>query len=271
MNQLKTKKLSHWGLGASLPMKILIIEDEPLAAKRMESLVRAVLPEAHILGKLESIRAAVKWFENNPQPDLLLMDIQLADGLSFEIFQQTAVTAPVIFTTAYDEYALKAFKVNSVDYLLKPIEQAELAVAIEKFKHQQAPTNQDKIGKVLESFLSKQATEWKTRFFLKHANRFEVVETADVLYLFAEDKVVFLVAEGGKKYFVDETLDEIEAKLNPKNFFRINRKYLAQVGAIARIEPHFNGRLKINLHLRDDNEVFVSREKADAFKKWLGA
>ncbi|TAE40743.1 MAG: DNA-binding response regulator [Runella slithyformis] len=252
-------------------MKILIIEDEPLAARRMESLVRAVLPEAIVLGKLESIRASVKWFENNPQPDLLFMDIQLADGLSFEIFQQVAVTAPVIFTTAYDEYALKAFKVNSVDYLLKPIEEQELAAAIEKFKNQQAPANQDKIGKVLETFLSKQAAEWKTRFFLKHANRFEVVETHNVLYLFAEEKVVFLVADGAKKYIVDDTLDEVETKLNPKDFFRINRKYLTQASAIERIEPHFNGRLKITLRLRDDNDIYVSREKADAFKKWLGA
>ena len=253
-------------------MKILILEDEPLAAKRMESLVRAVLPEAQILGKLESVRSAVKWFGSNPQPDLIFMDIQLADGLSFEIFQQTAVTAPVIFTTAYDEYALKAFKVNSVDYLLKPIQEDELAAAVEKFKVQTEKTaSPEKMTKVLEALLSKQPVEWKTRFFLKHANRFEVVEVAEVLYLFAEDKVVFLVAKDGRKYFVEETLDELEEKLNPKDFFRINRKYLGQVSAIERIEPHFNGRLKINLHLRADNELFVSREKAEAFKKWLGA
>jgi DNA-binding LytR/AlgR family response regulator len=253
-------------------MKILIVEDEPLAAKRMESLVRTVLPEATILAKFESIRSVVKWFEANPQPDLIFMDIQLSDGLSFEIFQQTAVTAPVIFTTAYDEYALKAFKVNSIDYLLKPIQEDELAAAVEKFKSQKETTApQNKLGQVLETFLNKQTTEWKTRFFLKHANRFEVVETPDVLYLFAEEKVVFLVAEGGKKYFVDDTLDEVETKLNPKDFFRINRKYLAQASAIERIEPHFNGRLKISLRLRDDSEIYVSREKADAFKKWLGA
>lgn len=253
-------------------MKILILEDEPLAAKRMESLVRAVLPEAQILGKLESVRSAVKWFDNNPQPDLLFMDIQLADGLSFEIFQQTTVTASVIFTTAYDEYALKAFKVNSVDYLLKPIQEDELTAAIEKFKGQAEKTaHPEKMTKVLEALLSKQPVEWKIRFFLKHANRFEVVEVADVLYLFAEDKVVFLVAKDGRKYFVEETLDELEEKLNPKDFFRINRKYLGQISAIERIEPHFNGRLKISLHLRADNEIYVSREKAEAFKKWLGA
>ena len=253
-------------------MNILIIEDEPLAAKRMESLLWAVLPEAIIVGKLESIRAAVRWFENNPQPDLLFMDIQLADGLSFEIFQQTTVTAPVIFTTAYDEYALKAFKVNSVDYLLKPVQADELGVAIEKFKNQTEKTaHPQQMERVIEALLSKQPVEWKTRFFLKHANRFEVVEVADVLYLFAEDKVVFLVAKDGRKYFVEETLDELEEKLNPKDFFRVNRKYLGQISAIERIEPHFNGRLKINLHLRQDNEIYVSREKAEAFKKWLGA
>ena len=147
-------------------MKILILEDEPLAAKRLESLVKSVEPTAEILAKLESVRSAVKWFNEHPQPDLVLMDIQLADGLSFELFQQVDVKAPIIFTTAYDEYAIRAFKVNSVDYLLKPIESDELEAAIDKFKSQQPATSQDQIGKVLETLLG-QKTEWKTRFLLK--------------------------------------------------------------------------------------------------------
>jgi two-component system, LytTR family, response regulator LytT len=253
-------------------MKILILEDEPLAAKRIERLVNTVVPDAQILDKIESVRGAVRWFESNPQPDLILMDIQLADGLSFEIFQQATVTAPIIFTTAYDEYAIKAFKVNSVDYLLKPIEQDELEAAFEKFKNLRTATTTDQIGKVLETFLNQnQKTEWKSRFLLKAANRFDVVEVADVAYLFAEDKVVFLVTESGKKYIIDETLDEVEQKLNPKYFFRLNRKYLSQLATIERMEPHFNGRIKINLSGRDDNEIYVSREKADAFKNWLDA
>ncbi|MFN8346675.1 MAG: LytTR family DNA-binding domain-containing protein [Spirosomataceae bacterium] len=249
-------------------MKILILEDEPLAAKRLEALVKAIEPTAEILAKLDSVRSTVKWFHEHPQPDLLLMDIQLADGLSFEVFQLADVTAPIIFTTAYDEYAIRAFKVNSVDYLLKPIEQEELEAAIDKFKQQRSAVSQDRIGKVLESLLS-QRTEWKTRFLLKAGARFDVVEAANVAYLYAEDKVVFLVTNEQKKYIVDDTLDELEEKLNPKHFFRLNRKYFSQLSAIERIEPHFNGRLKIKLRHRDDDDIYVSREKAEAFKKWL--
>lgn len=251
-------------------MKILILEDEPLAAKRIESLVKSVEPTAEILAKLESVRSAVKWFQEHSQPDLILMDIQLADGLSFELFQQVDITAPIIFTTAYDEYAIRAFKVNSVDYLLKPIEKDELEAAFDKFKHQQQDTSQDQMGKVLETLLNQnQRTEWKSRFLLKAGARFDVVEVADVAYLYAEDKVVFLVTKDQKKYFVDDTLDELEQKLNPKNFFRLNRKYFSQISSIERIEPHFNGRLKIKLRHRDDDDIYVSREKAEAFKKWL--
>lgn len=251
-------------------MKILILEDEPLAAKRLESLMKSVEPTVEILAKLESVRSAVKWFNEHPQPDLILMDIQLADGLSFELFQQVDITAPIIFTTAYDEYAIRAFKVNSIDYLLKPIEQDELEAAVDKFKTQHHHNAQGQIGKVLETLLG-QKTEWKTRFLLKAGARFDVVEVADVAYLYAEDKVVFLVTKDQKKYFVDDTLDELEQKLNPKSFFRLNRKYFSQLSAIERIEPHFNGRLKIKLRHRDDDDIYVSREKAEAFKKWLDA
>lgn len=249
-------------------MKILILEDEPLAARRIESLVKSLEPAAEILAKLESVRSAVKWLNEHPQPDLILMDIQLADGLSFEIFQQADVSAPIIFTTAYDEYAIRAFKVNSVDYLLKPVEKDELEAALEKWKAQKGSASQDQIGKALDALLSQKA-DWKTRFLLKAGARFDIVETNDVAYLYAEDKVVFLVTKDQKKYYVDETLDELEQKLNPKSFFRINRKYLTQLPAIERIEPHFNGRLKIKLRHRDDDDVYVSREKAEVFKKWL--
>jgi DNA-binding LytR/AlgR family response regulator len=243
---------------------------DPLAAKRLETLVKSIEPTAEILAKLDSVRGTVKWLNEHPQPDLLLMDIQLADGLSFEVFQQVDVTAPIIFTTAYDEYAIRAFKVNSVDYLLKPIEQDELRAAMDKFKQQRHATSQDQIGKVLESLLS-QRTDWKTRFLLKAGARFDVVETANVAYLYAEDKVVFLVTNEQKRYIIDDTLDELEHKLDPKCFFRLNRKYFSQLSAIERIEPHFNGRLKIKLRHRDDDDIYVSREKAELFKKWLDA
>ncbi|RCR69729.1 LytR/AlgR family response regulator transcription factor [Larkinella punicea] len=255
-------------------MKILIVEDEPLAVKRMEGLIREVAPDAEIVGKIDTVRAFVRWWQTNPAPDLLLMDIQLADGLSFEIFQQVEVKTPVIFTTAYDEYALRAFKVNSVDYLLKPIEQEELVKAIQKFRHQRQsadsqPGASENLVKMLEEFGIKPVT-YKSRFLIKQGGRFDVVETSDILYLYADDKVVFLITNQNRKYIVDETLDELEAKLDPRHFFRINRKYITHLSAIERIEPYFNGRLRIWLkHRPSEEEVSVSRERADSFKGWL--
>ncbi|MGA0558030.1 LytR/AlgR family response regulator transcription factor [Larkinella sp. VNQ87] len=255
-------------------MKILIVEDEPLAVKRMEGLIRDVAPEAEILGKIDTVRAFVRWWQTNPAPDLLLMDIQLADGLSFEIFQQVDVKTPVIFTTAYDEYALRAFKVNSVDYLLKPIEQEELAKAIQKFRQQGGSAgdsngSSQNLAKMLEEFGIKPVS-YKNRFLIKQGGRFDVVETADILYLYADDKVVFLITNQNRKYIVDETLDELEHKLDPRHFFRVNRKYITHLSAIERIEPYFNGRLRIWLkHRPTEEEVSVSRERAESFKTWL--
>ncbi len=255
-------------------MKIVIVEDEPLAVKRMEGLIREVAPEAEIMGKIDTVRAFVRWWQTHPAPDLLLMDIQLADGLSFEIFQQVDVKTPVIFTTAYDEYALRAFKVNSVDYLLKPIEQEELAKAIQKFRNQQQNAGlqsgaSENLAKMLEEFGIKPVS-YKNRFLIKQGGRFDVVETADIMYLYADDKVVFLITNQNRKYIVDETLDELEGKLDPRLFFRVNRKYITHLSAIERIEPYFNGRLRIWLkHRPSEEEVSVSRERADSFKTWL--
>lgn len=255
-------------------MKILIVEDEPLAVKRMEGLIREVAPDTEIVGKIDTVRAFVRWWQTNPAPDLLLMDIQLADGLSFEIFQQVDVKTPVIFTTAYDEYALRAFKVNSVDYLLKPIEEEELGKAIQKFRLQRhsadaQPGASENLVRMLEEFGIKPVT-YKSRFLIKQGGRFDVIETSDILYLYADDKVVFLITSQNRKYIVDETLDELEGKLDPRQFFRINRKYITHLSAIERIEPYFNGRLRIWLRNRpSEEEVSVSRERADSLKTWL--
>lgn len=255
-------------------MTVLLVEDEPLAARRLEGLLREVAPEAVVVGQTESVRQTVQWLQSHPMPDLMLLDIQLADGLSFEIFQHVSVESPVIFTTAYDEYALRAFKVNSVDYLLKPIEKEELAAALEKFQkmhstafHPQYAAQQ--LGKVLEAYGVKPVS-YRSRFLIKQGGRFDVVEAGEIAYLFAEDKVVFLVTNQGRKLILDETLDELERQLDPRQFFRLNRKYLGQLSAIERIEPHFNGKLRIWLkHRAAEEEIFVSRERADAFKAWL--
>lgn len=254
-------------------MNILLVEDEPLAAKRLAAMLREVAPDAQVVGQTESVRETLRWLALNRVPDLLLLDIQLADGLSFEIFQQTPLHVPVIFTTAYDEYALRAFKVNSVDYLLKPIEKEELAAALDKFRQTRGmpsdPALTEQFGRMLEAYGVKPVS-YKSRFLLRQGGRLEVVETTDIAYLFAEDKVVFLVINAGKKFIVDETLDELERQLNPRQFFRLNRKYFSRLAAIERIEPHFNGKLRIWLkHRPADEEIFVSRERAESFKAWL--
>lgn len=244
-------------------MNILLVEDEPLAARRLSALVREVAPDATVVGQTESVRETVRWLQGHSAPDLLLLDIQLADGLSFELFQQTPVESPVIFTTAYDEYALRAFKVNSVDYLLKPIEKDELAVALNTFRRVRgtaAPTLvTEQLGRLLEAYGVK-PVQYRSRFLLKQGGRFDVVETGEVPFLFAEDKVVFLVTNQHRKFIVDETLDDL------------NRRHPARLEAIERIEPHFNGKLRVWLrHRPADEEVFVSRERAEGFKAWLNA
>lgn len=249
-------------------MNILIIEDEPLAAKRLEGMIRSVEPSVRVLAHLDSVRSTLEWLSRNPPPELTFMDVQLADGLCFEIFRESSFTGPVIFTTAYDEYALRAFKVNSVDYLLKPVDADELAEAVEKFRSRLAAApEQYKLDRLLETLAP---PVYKSRFLLKAGTRFEVVETRDILYFYAEDKVVFLQTKTNQRFLVEDTLDELEGKLDPREFFRANRKYLVHLSAIERIEPHFNGKLFVRLQFRPDDEpIFVSRDKADSFKKWL--
>ena len=255
-------------------MNVLIVEDEPLAVKRLETLLREAAPDAQIVGRVDTVRNFVRWWQTHGtshpfSPDLLLMDIQLADGLSFDIFQQVSVKTPVIFTTAYDEYALKAFKVNSVDYLMKPVEVEELKRAIDKFREQHQTSMPDNLVNMLEAFGVK-PINYKSRFLIKQGGRFEVVETGDILYIYADDKVVFLVTNQNRKYIIDETLDELESKLDPAFFYRISRKYICHLSAIERIEPYFNGRLRLWLkHRPADEEIFVSRERVDGFKTWL--
>lgn len=249
-------------------MKILIVEDEPLAAKRLEGLVKSQDPGVEVLARLDSVRDTLEWLSHHPAPDLVFMDVQLADGLCFEIFQETDLRSPVVFTTAYDEYALRAFKVNSVDYLLKPIDTDELGVALAKFKsYHSADMERDKLNRLLESVAP---PAHKSRFLIKVGSRFEVVDTRDILYCYAEDKVVFVHTRTNQRYLVDDTLDELERKLSPREFFRLNRRYLSRLSAIERIEPHFNGKLYVRLlHRPVEEEIFVSRSRADAFKKWL--
>jgi DNA-binding LytR/AlgR family response regulator len=248
-------------------MEILIIEDESPAAKRLTQLVSELLPQARIHGHLDSISAAVEWFRTNHPPDLIFCDIQLADGHSFEIFNQIHVTSPIIFTTAYDQYAIKAFKLNSVDYLLKPLDPKELAAAIRKYQQQHIQPSLP-LDQLREMLLPK-TTTFKSRFLVKFGEKIQSIQVAEIAFFFSEERVTFLQTKEGKRFILDFTMDQVQESLDPKGFFRLNRKYIASFDAIAEIHTYSNSRLKIKLHHCTDNDILVSREKVGELKEWL--
>lgn len=254
-------------------MKIVIIEDETPALSRITKLIQKVEPGAEILGTADSIESAVALFGSCQSVDVALMDIELADGQSFEIFKRCQVSCPVIFTTAYDEYALKAFKVNSIDYLLKPIEEEELRLAIQKYKNlnrADVDSVQEQIKELLQH-LGDSRSAIKERFLVKSGQRLLSISESDIAYFHAHDKLTFLISKGGNKYLVDYTLDELAGMLHPNNFFRLNRQYIAAISSIVSVHTYFNGKLKIELQPKTDDEVLVSRERATEFKIWMGA
>ncbi len=252
-------------------MKILIIEDEAPAARRLTQLIKECKPDAEIVEQIDSVEGAIEWCGNNPLPDLAFMDIQLADGLSFEIFESIEVKCPVIFTTAYDEYAIKAFKVNSIDYLLKPIDKNELLNAFKKYDELKANNSPAiDITEIVKTFNKQQ--NFKTRFLVKQGQRLIPIDAERIAYFFAEDKLVFMVTEDNHKYIVDYTLEQLEGELDPQHFFRANRKIITSMTAVKDIHLSFNGKLKIYLKpdLKKGEDIFVSRERASEFKNWMG-
>lgn len=251
-------------------MKVLIIEDEILAAERLRELIMASFPETVILAQLDSISRAAEWFNNNAPPDLAFFDIQLADGLSFEIFEKAHVGCPVIFTTAYDEYALKAFKVNSVDYLLKPIDTNELRLAIEKFRqlhsiNQTISTPAQNIDQVLMS-LTKQ---YKSRFLLRVGEHIKSIHTDEVLCFYSMEKATYIQTTSDRHYVIDYSLEQLEELIDPARFFRVNRKFIIHIDAITDMISYTNSRLKVKLHKPAEEEIIVAREKVKEFKNWL--
>lgn len=252
-------------------MKILIIEDEPHAAQRLESLVTELIPNGQILGKIDTVKKSVHWLKSNDRPDLIFMDIQLADGLSFQIFEQHVINSPVIFTTAYDEYALKAFKVNSIDYILKPVDKAELQSALTKLQNLSgtgAAGQKDmlsNIGLAVEMLLKK----FKTRFVIKVGEHLRTIEVAAIRYFFSQEKTTFCVTDDNRNHILDYTLEQLEEMLDPAEFFRINRKYLVRSNAIQDIINYTNSRLKLILKGSQDNDIIVARERVQEFKNWL--
>jgi len=256
-------------------MKVLIIEDEPFAQKELERLLKSSSYDVEILDYIDSVEESVKWLNAN-SADLIFMDIQLSDGLSFEIFDKVNIETPVIFTTAFDEYAIRAFKVNSIDYLLKPIELDDLKKALSKFEH--SFSKQEK-AEVVESYLSKEQlekllslyrpTNYKSRFIAKLGDNIKHIAVEEIPYFYFEEKVVFLVTQSNDRYIVDYTLDQLETLLDPKSFFRINRKYIASIDSIEKVSKYFNSRLKIRLKPHIDDEILISRAKVKDFINWL--
>jgi two-component system, LytTR family, response regulator len=249
-------------------MRILLVEDEKLAASRLQKMIEAILPGAVVEGPLPSVKKALEWFENHPAPALAFFDIQLADGLSFEIFEQTTVSCPVIFTTAYDEYAIKAFRVNSVDYLLKPVREAELAQAVDKFKSM-LPAKASPDPLLIEQLLLQINKQYKSRFVVKIGEHIHAVPVEEILYFFSEEKATFLVTKQNKRYIIDYALDHVEQMVDPSLFFRTNRKFLVGFRAIQQIVAYSGSRLRIHLIQAEGQEVLVSREKVAHFKEWL--
>jgi len=251
-------------------LRIAIIEDETLAANKLETLIHKYDEKIVILAKLASVKDSVKWFSQNPAPDLIFMDIHLEDGLSFAIFEIISIQTPVVFTTAFDEYTINAFKVNGIDYLLKPISFDDLSRSFDKY-HQlrkQFSMEGSDIQNLLESFVPK-AEQYKSRFLINEGNNLITVATSDAAYFFAEDKFTYLVTGKGKQHLIDFTLERLFQLLDPRQFYRINRQFIVSAHAIANLSKHATNKLKVNLDPPSSREVFVSMDRYSDFKKWL--
>ncbi|MCC5931987.1 MAG: response regulator transcription factor [Cyclobacteriaceae bacterium] len=254
-------------------MNVLIVEDESLARERLAHMILQYDEHINIIAELDSIEDTVNYCRNNPEKfDLAFFDIQLSDGLSFEIFKQISFDKPVIFTTAYDSYALKAFKVNSIDYLLKPIDYKELCEAISKYKKHQFDVNKDKPDfNEIRTLITQVQKNFKKRFIVKFGDHIQFKPVEDIAYIYADGKTVYLVSKSNqRKYIIDHTLDELENELlNPDDFFRINRKFILKLDSISDVRNYVNSRLKIFTDTPCEADMIVSRDKVSDFKAWL--
>ncbi len=251
-------------------MKILIIEDESLAADKLELMIREINPDIRIMAKLGSVKESVKWLLQN-SVDLIFLDIQLSDGISFSIFDQVAISTPIIFTTAYDQYAIKAFQVNSISYLLKPIRKSDLAESLQKYQALKSAFSID--FEMLMANIQGKEPDFKKRFLIQLGEKIRKIETSEIAYFYVLGKGVYLRTFLGKSYSVEYTLDRLETMLNPAAFFRINRKYLVNMDSIASMVAYSRGRVKIDLKPKADDELdtVVSIDRSPDFKKWLNS
>jgi two-component system LytT family response regulator len=248
---------------------ILIIEDEDAAFNRLSKMITVELPDSNILPQIVSIKSAVEWLETNVTPDLIFLDVHLADGESFEIFKKTRVNSPIIFTTAYDQYALEAFKVNSIDYLLKPIKKEELNRAIDKFHNLKNSGAADVNIQKLLSTLQTQQSAYKQRFVVRYGEHIKTIETGDIAYFYTESKANFMVTKDNKRFAIDYNLDQLEELLDPKKFFRINRQFIIGFHSIAEMFAYSKSRVLIKLNPPSKLETIVSSERSASFKQWI--
>lgn len=250
-------------------MKVVIVEDEQLAARRLEAMVQAADPALEVVAKLESVAEATEWFRANPKPDLIFLDIHLEDGLSFAIFEKVTIDVPVIFTTAFDEYAIRAFKLKSIDYLLKPIVQEELNKAIAKFRtwSAEAPVaiNMAELSRLLRA----EQPTYRERFSVNVGQKLKYIDVQDIAYFFSTSGITFVVSKTKHQYSFDISLDNLAGELNLRHFFRVNRQYLVSLQAIANVHIFPKSRLKLEIVPAPSDDIFVSLDKVSAFKQWL--
>jgi DNA-binding LytR/AlgR family response regulator len=250
-------------------MNIIIIEDEKPSARRLQRMLKNLDLETQVM--LHSVEESISWFQNNEHPDLIFLDIQLSDGLSFEIFEAIEIKSAIIFTTAYDEYALQAFKLNSIDYLLKPIDDEELVAAVKKYKNrtseqQTVSLDFNDIKKLLVNPIDR---EYKKRFSVKVGQHLKLINVDDIECIYSENKGTYVHTTEGRNYLLDTTLEHLENELEPQTFFRINRKFFVNINAIKDMVSYTNSRLQIKLKSYNEQDVIVARERVKDFKNWL--
>ena len=253
-------------------MKVLILEDETGAAQNLLDLIHEVDESIEVMAILESVKETVTWLGNHPAPDLGFFDIRLADGVSFEVFEKASVDFPVIFTTAYDEYALQAFKVNSIDYLLKPVDKESLANALAKFRaiyQREDLFDSESVRRSIQDVRLHEEKRYKKSFLVYVKDQIIPVSVDQIAYFFLEHELVYCRTHDNRKFILDQALDKIGSQLNPNDFYRSNRQYLVSRQAIQSVVQHFNRKLKLRLNPEPEEEVFISKTKATAFKGWL--
>jgi DNA-binding LytR/AlgR family response regulator len=251
-------------------MRVIIIEDELPAANRLNKMLQSISDELEVIKRIDSVEAGVKYLQSAENIDLIFMDIQLADGLSFDIFQQTDVKAPVIFTTAFDHYTLKAFKVNSIDYLLKPIDEKELEQAVEKYRQLYNKRENGFSDKILKMVQEMTKAQYKERLLIKRGQQLSYLKTVSTAYCFADGKLCYAVDFSSNKYLLESNLSQLEEQLDPNKFFRINRQLLVNIEAVGKVHTWLGGRLKLEISPTTNSDTVVSRERVNGFKEWLG-